>query len=52
MDDVFENNGKLYLPHFSPDALVVLSESVRHAVATRSDNIRTPPPFHGPFKFP
>ena len=52
MDDVFENNGKLYLPLFSPDALVVLSESVRHAVATRSDNIRTPHLFMGLLSFP
>ena len=40
------------LASFSPDALVVLSESVRHAVATRSDNIRTPHLFMGLLSFP
>lgn len=36
MDDVFENNGKLSLSLFSSDAMTVLSESIKHAVATRS----------------
>lgn len=52
MDDVFENNGKLSLPYFSQNAMVVLLESVRHAVATHSDNIRTPHLFMGLLSFP
>ena len=52
MDDVFENNGKLSLSLFSSDAMTVLSESIKHAVATRSDNIRTPHLFMGLLSFP